>query len=100
MLDRFEKQINFFENNDVDIIGSHCIEVDEYGDRGNLRKMPLTYKDIYDNLFTCPLVHPTVMFKRYIIEKVGAYDKALTRRQDYGLMVQVCKSWCKICNYR
>ena len=98
MLDRFEKQIKFFENNDVDIIGSYCIEVDEYGDRGNLRKMPLTYKDIYDNLFTCPLIHPTVMFKKSIIEKVGGYDKALTRRQDYDLWFKCAKAGAKFAN--
>jgi len=92
MPDRFEKQISFFQNNDVDIIGSYCIEIDENNNKGNVRKMPLTHKDIYDNLFTCPLIHPIVMFKKSIIEKVGGYDKTLTRRQDYDLWFKCAKA--------
>lgn len=96
--DRFEKQIRFFENNDVDVVGSYCIEVDEKDNRGNIRKMPLAHKDIYDNLFTCPLIHPTVMFKKSIVEKVEGYDKALTRRQDYDLWFKCAKVGAKFAN--
>ena len=98
MPDRFEKQIRFFEDNDVDIVGSYCIEVDEDENRGSLRKMPLTHQDIYNNLFACPLIHPTVMFKKSIIEKVDGYDKALTRRQDYDLWFRCAKAGVKFAN--
>lgn len=98
MSDRFEKQIRFFENNNVDIIGSYCIEVDEDGNRGNLRKMPLNHQDIYNNLFTCPLIHPTVMFKKNIVEQVGGYNKTLTRRQDYDLWFKCAKVGAKFSN--
>lgn len=98
MRDRFEKQIGFFENNDVDIVGSYCVEVDEEDNRGSLRKMPLTHNDIYDNLFTCPLIHPTVMFKKSVIEKVGGYNKTLTRRQDYDLWFRCAKVGAKFAN--
>lgn len=91
MPDRFEKQISFFENNDVDIVGSYCIEIDENDNQGNIRKMPVTHENIYNNLFTCPLIHPTVMFKKFIIEKVGGYDKTLIRRQDYDLWFKCAK---------
>ena len=98
MPDRFEKQIRFFKDNDVDIIGSYSIEIDEDGNRGNLRKMPLNHQDIYNNLFTCPLIHPTVMFKKSIIEKVSGYDKTLTRRQDYDLWFRCAKVGAKFAN--
>lgn len=98
MPNRFEKQIRFFENNDVDIVGSYCIEIDEDENRGNFRKMPVNHQDIYNNFFTCPLIHPTVMFKKYIIEKVDGYDKALTRRQDYDLWFRCAKAGAKFAN--
>lgn len=98
MPNRFEKQINFFENNDVDIIGSYCIEIDEDENRENLRKMPLNHQDIYDNLFTNPFIHPSMMFKKSIIEKVSGYDKILTRRQDYDLWFKCAKAGAKFAN--
>lgn len=98
MSDRFEKQIGFFENSDVDIIGSYCIEIDEDENRGNLRKMPLNHQDIYNNLFTNPFIHPAMMFKKSIIEKVGGYDKTLTRRQDYDLWFKCAKAGAKFAN--
>lgn len=95
---RFEKQIKYFENNDVDIIGSYCIEIDENENRGNLRKMPLTHQNIYDNLFTNPFVHPSMMFKKTILKKVDGYDKKLTRRQDYDLWFRCAKADAKFAN--
>lgn len=95
---RFEKQIRFFENHDVDIIGSYCIEIDEDNNRGNLRKMPVNHQDIYNNLFTNPFIHPSMMFKKSIIEKVGGYDKTLTRRQDYDLWFKCSKAGAKFAN--
>lgn len=98
MSNRFKKQIKFFEDNDVDIIGSYCIEIDEDENKENLRKMPVNHQDIYNNLFTCPLIHPTVMFKKSIIEKVSGYDKTLTRRQDYDLWFKCAKVGAKFAN--
>ena len=60
--------------------------------------MPLNHQDIYNNLFTCPLIHPTVMFKKYIVENVGGYDKTLTRRQDYDLWFKCAKAGGKFAN--
>lgn len=98
MPDRFEKQINYFKNSNVDILGSYCVEIDKDHGRGNLRKMPLSHQDIYNNLFTCPLIHPTVMFKKSLILKVGGYNKTLTRRQDYDLWFKCAKAGAKFAN--
>ena len=60
--------------------------------------MPLIHQDIYDNLYTCPIIHPTVMFKKTIVEQVGGYDKTLTRRQDYDLWFRCAKIGAKFAN--
>lgn len=95
---RFEKQLKFFENNDVDIIGSYCIEIDELENKRRIRKMPLSHQDIYDNLFANPFIHPSMMFKKSIIEKVGGYDSNLKRRQDYDLWFRCAKENAKFAN--
>jgi len=98
MPDRFDKQIKYFDNYDVDIVGSYCVEINENGNKGNLRKMPLNHQSIYDNLFTCPFIHPTVMFKKSLIKSVGGYNKSLLRRQDYDLWFRCAKVGAKFSN--
>ena len=97
--DRFEKQIECFKNNDLlDVVGSYAALIDKNGIKGDIRKMPLTHKNIYANLFTCPFIHPSVMFKKNSIENVGGYNKALARRQDYDLWFKCAKSGMQFLN--
>ena len=93
MPERFEKQIETFINNDkLDICGSYAILIDENGIKGDIRKMPVTHEKIYENLFACPFIHPSVMFKKSSIESIGGYNKNLTRRQDYDLWFKCAKN--------
>lgn len=84
---RFKKQIDFYlENPKVDILGSAAIDIDEFDSPLEVqRKVPESHKDIYDNLWSCPVIHPTVMFKKSFILAVGSYLSSLKRRQDYEL---------------
>lgn len=83
---RFECQVAMFENNpDLDVAGGFVIEIDANGNLGALRSMPITHEGIMASLWTCPLIHPTVMFRREKLFQVGAYDSTLRRRQDYEL---------------
>ena len=80
---RFEKQMAWFQDHpELDVIGCFATEIDEEGHPGSLRKMPVTHGAILDNLWTCPLIHPTIMFRRDKILLVGAYDLTLRRRQE------------------
>jgi len=97
--DRFFKQIQFLqENHDIDIVGSYCFEIDANNNKMKLRKMPVVHQDIYNNLFTSPFIHPTVMFKKSIIAKAGWYDETLKRRQDYSLWFKCAKAGAKFAN--
>lgn len=89
--ERFKIQLEYFEKNNVDVLGTYCIEIDENNNQGKLRKMPANHKNIYDNLFTNPFIHPTIMIKKSLLEKIGGYDKTLSRRQDYDLWFKCAK---------
>lgn len=89
--ERFKTQLEYFEKNTVDVLGSYCIEIDKDGNQGKLRKMPINHKNIYDNLFTNPFIHPTIMIKRSLLKEIGGYDKTLSRRQDYDLWFKCAK---------
>ena len=83
---RFEIQLAAFCNDStLDIVGSFVNEFDSLGQVGSLRTMPETHDQILENLWACPLIHPTVMFRREKVELVGSYNVALKRRQDYEL---------------
>lgn len=97
--ERFQKQLNLFKNNPgLDVVGSFALEIDEHGVVGNIRQMPVSHDFIYDNLFTNPFIHPSVMFKKSSILSIGGYNEALIRRQDYDLWFRCAKVGMKFYN--
>src|SRR5690606_29608389 len=97
--DRFLTQIKFLtENTDIDIVGSYATEVDWNGSTGALRKMPLLHKNIVENLWACPFIHPSVMFRTAKIIAVGNYEPTLRRRQDYELWFRCAYAGLKFAN--
>lgn len=91
--ERFKKQVDcFYTDNTLDIIGSFARLIDENGELGDIRRMPIEHESIYDNLFACPFIHPSVMFKKSSIQDVGGYSENLKRRQDYDLWFKCAKA--------
>jgi glycosyltransferase involved in cell wall biosynthesis len=91
--DRFEKQVQIFkENPSLDILGGFAEEFFCEEKKVILRKMPVLHEDICANLFACPFIHPTVMFKKGSIASIGGYSEGLTRRQDYELWFRCAKA--------
>lgn len=81
--DRFEKQLLFFENNpEVDIVGSFTKKIDEAGKELDSIKVPISNNDIKKLIWTCPFIHPSVMFKKKKILSVGSYNPNSGPRQD------------------
>lgn len=82
--ERFEVQVNEFKlDPDLSILGAYVNSIN----RGKIevKKVPLTDKQIKNLIWTCPIIHPTVMYKKEDILKIGNYNKNLRRRQDYDL---------------
>lgn len=96
---RFEKQLSLIkENSDIDVLGSFAIEIDENGVRGRVRKTIVKHTEIYKNLFTCPFIHPTVVFKRNKITALGGYNIKMKRRQDYELWFRCAQAGVEFAN--
>jgi glycosyltransferase involved in cell wall biosynthesis len=94
--ERFEKQVEaFLENPDLDIIGSYLREfVHEIGDLKVIRKVPLKHEDIQSYTFyRCPFNHPTVMFKKSAVLRVGSY-KSMPFFEDYYLWIRMAVANC------
>lgn len=88
---RFEKQIKFLTDNpDIDVVGSW---VDEFTDNNKnvktIRKVPQSSTEILEYCKSrCPVNHPTVVFRKSAVLKVGGY---LTQYfpEDYFLWIKM-----------
>ena len=90
---RFELQISRLDQDiDLDIVGCFTTEIDAKGNLGAVRSMPVTHEAIIANMWTCPFIHPTVVFRRDKILALGGYNQALRRRQDYELWFRCAKA--------
>lgn len=81
--ERFEKQVKYFENNPaVDIVGTYSFKMNESGVVIGKMTVPINHEDIYKKVWTCPFIHPTVMFKKDSLLVVGGYNPNSGPRQD------------------
>lgn len=86
--ERFEKQVRFLQSHpEIDIVGSYAMKIDERGNNLNeLVKVPIEHEDIMRLIWTCPMNHPTVMFRKDKILSVYGYNPdAGPRQDDYDL---------------
>ena len=92
--ERFEKQYSFMlQHPEVDVLGTQVEEKDdELKTTLGYRSVPLTQKDIVKFAkYRSPFNHPSVMYRKKSIEKVGKYPPLYP--EDYplwGLMLTKC----------
>ena len=98
--DRFEKQLNFFnENPECDIVGGQMTEF--IGIESNIvgkRPVPCNDEEIKRYLRSrCPLNHVTVMFKKKAVLGVGNYQE-WHYNEDYYLWIRMTLGGCCFAN--
>ena len=96
-LDRCEKQIKYFEENDkLSIVSGTILEFE-----GNIntitgkRKVPLSNQEICKySKKRSPFNHPAVMFKKSDVQKVGGYNEEYHLFEDYYLWIRMLRAGC------
>lgn len=99
--DRFEKQLLYFQSHtDVDVLGSYAYKINERGeDMHAIIKVPIRTDVINRLIWTCPMNHPTVMFRKSKILSIGGYDSSVGPRQDdYDLWFRCVANGLKLAN--
>ncbi len=89
-LDRCEKQLNYFlAHQQTGILGTQINEFIETTDNiVSMRKVPVSSEDIRKFAKRrSPFNHPTVMFRKSIINYLGGYP-TLGRKEDLGLFIE------------
>ncbi len=89
-MERVEKQFSFMElNQEVIILGSSVIEIDENDNHIGLRNYPTNAQTMYRSLSKqCTIAHPSVMFRRFDIIKLGSYRPFFEHSEDYDLWLR------------
>ena len=97
--DRFEKQLKVFENSDIDICSSWVSEFDnDENEIVSYRKVPEYHEEIMMYMkMRNGINHPSVMYKKSIIENSGGYKKMMWF-EDYYLWVRVIINGVKFYN--
>ncbi len=96
---RFQKQLEYFSAYpDTAVCGTWVTEFIEGGDHNKLRSLPVTEVEIRKyTKFRNPLAHPSVMFRKNVIERLGGYPN-IPKAQDYLLWVTLIHHGYKVAN--
>ena len=100
-LDRFAKQVNFLvRHNEYAFVGSIANVFNKKGIWGVL-KMP-EYPTEKDLLWNIPFIHPSMMFRKSALHKVGGYNtnKVNRRCEDYTLVMDMYSMGLKGYNFQ
>jgi glycosyltransferase involved in cell wall biosynthesis len=97
--DRFKKQLRIFKNSSIDICSSWVSEFDDDENKiSSYRELPELHKDIIKFAkLRCPLNHPTVMYKKSMVQKAGGYKKMMWL-EDYYLWSRMILNGAKFYN--
>jgi glycosyltransferase involved in cell wall biosynthesis len=89
---RISTQFEFLElNPDIALCGSFYDEIDAAGSIQSSKKLPISNAEIRRLLaFKNPICHPTVMFRKDIVCRIGAYLNG-EHAEDYDLWVRLSK---------
>jgi len=95
-LDRFEKQLDFKKKHGLNVVGSWAYWISEKGDTIGKIRTPIEHSEIRKKImFHCPLLHPTILMDRKMLDKEGAYNLDFVHAEDYELFFKLISK-----NYR
>tara|TARA_B100001750_G_scaffold240630_1_gene250732 strand:- start:484 stop:1299 length:816 start_codon:yes stop_codon:yes gene_type:complete len=100
--ERLEKQVAYLEKEtDIDILGGWSVEFKGNNNKedGFINKRPNDSKRINEYFhYMNPLIHPTVIFRVEVFEKIGLYNERFYSDQDLELWGRALKNKIKISN--
>lgn len=98
--ERFQKQISYLEQHQLDILGAGCIEIDENDNQIGMRCMPIAHDEIIAAMpRRCSINHPTVLIRFDIFRAGFRYNQNLMNTQDYYLWADLLAAGYRIGNY-
>jgi len=88
---RIEKQINVLKERNYDVVGSNITYINEYGESIGSKKYPEFNSKIRKQIiFTSPIAHPSIMYKRELILNNRGYLNGMVS-EDYDLWLRLMR---------
>ena len=98
-LNRFEKQLEFKEKIQSNIVGSWGYSISDDGKILGKIEMPVTHSDIRKKIMLHnPILHPSVLMDRKILDQVGLYDPKYIHSEDHELWFRIMYHKYKFAN--
>ena len=96
---RFEKQVQFFKTNNIDVVGGWISEFDNNpGDLTRVRRVPSSHRDIIKLAkWLNPINHVSLMFTKESYDRAGGYPVSRSC-EDWELIVRMLTTDSKIHN--
>jgi len=95
-LNRFEKQLEFKKTNSCNIVGSWAYLISEEGKKIGKIEVPISHSEIRKKIMLHnPILHPSVLMDKKMLEDAGSYDTTLKHNEDYELWFRLISK-----NYR
>ncbi|MCK8078692.1 glycosyltransferase [Vibrio sp. 1CM2L] len=85
---RFETQMFYLKKTSADIVGTLADVIDEQGRTTGKLNVPENDSDIKRLIWSCPIIHPSVMFNKQKIIDIGSYHDTTHRQEDYDLWIR------------
>jgi glycosyltransferase involved in cell wall biosynthesis len=100
--DRLKKQYEFLKiHKEFSLIGTRALIIDENNNEINKIVVPSDFEEIISKIFLQNVfVHPTIMFTKESIIKVGLYDENYRKAQDYHLILKYIFNNLKVYNLK
>jgi glycosyltransferase involved in cell wall biosynthesis len=98
--DRLAQQVAFLDAHaDVGVLGGALEIIDEGGMPVGLRHYPAAHAEIARRMqMTTALAHPTVMFRRALVERHGGYDASFRFAEDLDLWLRWLNAGVRFAN--
>lgn len=96
---RFMIQYNHMLNHpDIDVLGTQVEEWDDdLQQKLYSKRLPLTHNELKTFIkYRCPFNHPSVMFKKDVVQKVGGYP--CSKMEDYYLWIKLFQKGYRFSN--
>ncbi len=91
--ERFSKQVEYLDNHpDVYLLGSKVIfRNPESGREYQYQNKTIESEIRREMHFKCSFIHPSVMFKREVLDQVGVYPENYLHCEDYAFFFQILR---------
>ncbi len=96
---RLEEQNKFMLENEVSILGSWAYSISQKGEVIGTIEPPYKSEDIRKKImFHSPILHPSVLMEKKMLNEIGYYDSKFYGAEDYELYLRAISKNYKIAN--